>query len=446
MVDDNQRYIYFYIQTSSTICQFWCYDTWRKTFLQLKTPPTQTGSLACMVYDDNTGGQWNGRTYGGVYLFTGNVNVCYLYKYDRATDTWASALSTTGISATFSTDCYMSYPAPAKNNWEGNYHSGTIRTITLGASVAVGATSATVAALPEALAVGTRLRFGTFNITLTAPALKGSTSLTVSALPQDMAQGTLISIPILGIDICLSSAASASATTLSVFPIQRDIPNATVAVVEQYIVLTAAAAASATSLTIAPALYSIANSATAFYYGNFYLIGNNSTAMFRYNKGGNAWSTTSSNSGNPALPAMPGAIGTGCSFKWLPSFSPSKLWILRGGATSSIYIYDLDANTVSNETYYPSNETFTTGTCVASRTIRGKQSTLLIQKDTSNRIFEGNPTKNMMELALTQDKIAHGTAIVGEKSCCITTPDGIEFYYMMLNSSTGFVRTALLDS
>jgi hypothetical protein len=52
----------------------------------------------------------------------------------------------------------------------------------------------------------------------------------------------------------------------------------------------------------------------------------------------------------------------------------------------------------------------------------------------------------MMELALTQDKIAHGTAIVGEKSCCITTPDGIEFYYMMLNSSTGFVRTALLDS
>lgn len=446
IVDDNKRYIYVYFQTSATAAQFHRFDTWRKTWQILAVPATQTGTVANMVYAEGIGGQWSGKTYGAIYLFVGNGTACYLYKYDIATMSWGSNLGTTNVPAAFATDCYLMHPGPSRNNWEGGYHSGVLRTITLGAGIAVGATSATVAALPEALPVGTRLRFGTFNVTLTAGALKGATSLTVTALAQGMAAGTILTIPTLGIDIALSSAVAAGATTVPVFPVGKDIPNSTSIVVEQFIVLTAAAAAAATSITIASALYTVTNGSTALYYGNVYLVGNNATQMYRYNKGANAWATTSANSGNPALAALPGSAGAGCALKWLPAYAPDKLWCLRGGATATTYIYDLVANTWSTETYYPVAETFTTGSSVASRSINGKQSSLLIQKDNTNRIFEGIPFRNTLETAITQDKIAHGTAVVGDKSCCLTTPDGIEFYYMVLHSSTGFVRTALLDS
>ena len=444
IVDDNKRYIYAYFQTSATAAQFWRYDTWGDGWQQLATPATQTGTVANMVYIEVVGDQWSGRTFGSVYLFVGNGTTCYLYKYNIATNTWSSALSTTNVPAAFATDCYLMHPGPSRNNWEGGYHSAALRTITLGAGVGVGATTATVGALPEALPVGARLRFGTFAVTLTAAAAKAATSLTVSALPQGLAAGTILQLAN-GYDIALSAAASAGATTVSVFPLQRAIENGTVITVEQFIVLTAAAAASATSITISPALYSISNGATALYYGNFYLVGNNATVLYRYNVGANAWYTTSANSGNPAIPAVPGAVGAGCALKWLPAYATSKLWCLRGGGTATTYIYDLDANTWTTETYYPSTETFTTGSSVASRSLGGKQSTLLIQKDGTLRIYEGNPAKNTIEYKMTEYLYPAGTAVVGDRSCCVTMPDGIEYYFILLHSSTAFVRSLLID-
>lgn len=444
-VDDNKRYIYTYFQTSATAAQFWRYDTWGDGWQQLATPATQTGTVANMLYTEGIGGQWSGRTFGAIYLFVGNGTICYLYKYDIATDVWSANLGTTNVPAAFATDCYLMHPGPSRNNWEGGYHSAALRTITLGAGIAVGATSATVAALPEALPAGARLRFGTFAVTLTAAAAKAATSLTVSALPQGLAVGAILTLAN-GYEVALSAAASAGATAISVFPIQRAIENGTVITVEQFIVLTASAAASATSITIASALYTIGNGSTALYYGNFYLIGNNATVMYRYNKGANAWYTTSANSGNPAIAAVPGAAGAGCSLKWLPAYAPSTLWCLRGGGTSTTYIYNLDTNTWTTETYYPSTETFTTGTSVASRSIGGKQSSLLIQKDGTLRIYEGTPYRNRLEFKMTEYLYPAGTAVVGDRSCCITMPDGVEYYYLLLHSSTAFVRCLMIDS
>ena len=34
----------------------------------------------------------------------------------------------------------------------------------------------------------------------------------------------------------------------------------------------------------------------------------------------------------------------------------------------------------------------------------------------------------------------------GDKSCCLTSPDGIEYYYNLLHSSTAFVRCMMIDS
>ena len=445
MVDDDRENIYVYFQTSATASQFWRFDTFANQWQQLATPPTQTGTVANMEYVNVSGGQFNGRTFGSCYLFVGNGTACYFYRYDVATNTWSANLGTSGIPATFATDCYLLSLSPRKNNFEGTYHSGVTRTITTSSTGAVGATTLAVTSLPEALPNGARLRFGTFNITLSSPALKGATSLAVTALSNGLASGTVISLPT-GIDIMVSSAVSVGATSIPVYPIQQGIANGTIIEVQKYVVLTASASASATSITIAPLLYTIGSGDTSFYYGQMYLVGNNATVMYRYNLGANAWATTSANSGNPAIPAVTGAVGLGCALKWMTAYNPDKLTIVRGGATAIIYQYDLVTNTMSTLTIQPATETFTTGTSVASRTIGGKRGKLLIQKEATYRIYEFDPIQKNITPKITQFLYPGSTAVVGDKSCCLTSPDGIEYYYNILHSSTGFLRCAMIDS
>jgi hypothetical protein len=445
LVDDNKHYIYTYLQISTTWAQFWRYDTWYDCWQLLATPATQIGTVASMFYIENIGGQFMGKTYGAIFLFVGNGTTCYLYKYDIATNAWSANLGTTNVPAAFATDCYFMCPSPSRNNWEGTYHSGVLRTITTSADAAVGATSISVGSLPEALSAGTRLRFGTFSIAFAASAARGATSLTIAALPQGLASDVCITMPD-GNEIFTSAAVTAGATVLPVYPIQKAIASGTVAVFEQYAVLTAAAAASATSISVSSLLCAIPNGSSALYYGNAYLVGNNATVMYRYNFGANAWYTTSANSGNPAIPAVTGAVGAGCALEWLPAYGGlNTLFCLRGGATTSAYIYDLVANTWSSEVYSNQSETFGTGTTVATRSLAGKRSTLLIQKDVTMRIYEGNPIKDTLEPKLNQWLYPPSTAVVGNKSCCLTSPEGIEFYYILLPSSTAFLRVMLID-
>jgi len=442
--DDGYRFIYIYFQTSTTAAQFWRYDTWGDTYQQLATPPTQTGTVANMNFVHNVGGQFGGETSGSIYMFVGNGTICYLYKYTIATNTWL-ALSTTGVPATFATDCYLASPSPSRNNWVGGYHTGVLRTVTLSAAIAVGATTASVTALPEAMPIGTRLRFGTFSVTLSSASAYAATSLAVVALPQGLASGTVLKTN-QGNDVVLSAAAAAGATSISVYPMMRALASGEVITVYQFIVLTAAAAAAATSITIASALYSVDNASTSLYYGNMYLIGNSGATWYRYNLGANTWSTTSANAGNPALPVITAATGTGCALKWLPAMIPDKLFCLRGAATSSAYIYDLVANTWSTEVYSNTTETFTTGTSVASRAIGNRQSRMLISKESTGRIYEACPSKNTLEPKMNQTIYPNSTAVVGDKALCMNTIDGLEFYYALLNSSTAFVRCMMLDT
>ena len=445
LADDGERFIYTYFQTSATAAQFWKYDTWKNVWQQLATPATQTGTVANMVYTRAVAGQYSGKVYGTVYLFVGNGTICYLYKYDIATNTWSANLGTTNVPAAFGTDCYLMYPSVPRNNYETAFHSGVTRTITTTALAVAGATTLSVSATSEAMAVGTCLRFGAYDITITASAPKGATSLSVSGATEAMKMGTIFQTYD-GREFCLSADSSAGASTLSVFPIIRDILASSKVKVEKLAVLTALAASGATSLTVSALRVGIPSASTAGYYGNLYLIGHNATVMYRYNIGANAWATTSANSGNPALAALPASAGAGCALKWLPAYAPDKMWCLRGGGTASVYIYDLVTNTWTTETYYPSTETFTTGTMVASRDVGGKQATLLIQKDATMRIFEGIPYRNTMQPALFQNLYPTGAAVVGDKSCIITSPDGVDIYYMLLHSTTAFMRCALLDS
>ena len=442
--DDNRRFIYQYIQTSATATQFWRYDSWADCWQQLATPATQTGTVGSIRYVDSVGGQFSGATYGSIWLLIGNGTVAYFYKYDIATNTW-STMSIANVPATLGTDHAFTYPEPQLNNNEGGYHSGVLKTITTTGAVASGATTIAVSALPLALVSGTRLRFGSFNITLSAEAKQGDTTLTVAALPQGINAGTLIETPRGGL-VTVKTTAAAGATSLSIYPLRRDLANGSVFLVERYVVLTAAAAASATSITIVAAGYTIESGATTLYYDNMYMVGNNATVMYRYSVGTNTWATTSANSGNPAIPAVTATIGAGCGIKWLPSFNQDKLHIIRGGGTANMYQYDLVTNTFSTVTFYPNTETFTTASTHTARSTKGKGFTVLSQKDATMRIYEYDPGLGRLLPKMNQWLYPTGAAVQGDRAACMRSPDEVEFYYLLLPSSTAFVRCALLDS
>lgn len=440
--DDNRRFIYNYFQTSTTAAQFWRYDTWADCWQPLATPATQTGSVGCIRYVESVGGSFGGTTYGSVWLLIGNGTIAYFYKYDIATNSW-SAMSIASVPATLGTDFAFTYPEPQLNNNSAVYHSGVTKTISTSASVAVGATSISVVALPTALASGTRLRFGTFDVTLTASASAGATTLTVAALPQGIYAGTLLETPRGGL-VTVKTTANAGATSIDVYPIRRALSNGSVFTVERYVVLTASALASATSITVAPVNYTIASATDAYYYDHMYMVGNNATVMYRYQVSSNAWATT--NAAAVAIPAVTGAVGGGCAIKWLPSFAPDKLYIIRGNGTSNIYTYDLVANTFATASFHPSTETFTTSSAHQARSIGGKAYSIISMKDATMRIYEYDPSLSRLHPKMNQWLYPSGAAVQGDRATCLRSPDEVEFYYLLLPSSTALVRCALIDS
>ena len=440
--DDNRRFIYNYFQTSATAAQFWRYDTWADCWQQLATPATQTGTVGAIKYVESVGGQFGGTTYGSVWLLIGNGTVAYFYKYDIATNSW-SAMSIASVPANIGTDFSIVFPEPQLNNNSIGYHSGITRTITTSGAVATGATSIAVNALPQALASGARLRFGSFNVTLTANANAGDTTLSVVSLPYGLLAGTLIETPRGGL-VTVRNTADTGATSVDVYPIRRALTNGSIFKVERYVVLTASAAANATSITVSAVNYSLESGATAYYYDHMYLVGNNATVMYRYSVSGNAWATT--NASAVAITAVTGAVGGGCTIKWLPSYAPDKLFIVRGNATSNIYSYDLVTNTFATAAFHPSTETFTTASTHTARSIGGKGYSIISSKDATMRIYEYDPSLSRLHPKMNQWLYPTGGAVQGDRATCLRSPDEVEFYYLLLPSSTAFVRCALIDS
>lgn len=440
--DDNRRFVYTYFQTSTTAAQFWRYDTWADSWQQLATPATQTGTAAAIRYVDSVGDQFGGTTYGSVWLLIGNGTTAYFYKYNIATNAW-TAMSIANVPATIGTDFAFTYPEPQLNNNVGGYHSGILQTITTGAVVALGATSITVTALPIALASGTRLRFGSFDVTLTAAVSAGAVSLPVSALAYGIKAGTLLETFRGGL-VTVSADAAAGATSISVYPIRRALPNASVFTVERYVVLTAAAAAAATSITVAACQYTLQSGATALYYDHMYMVGNNATVMYRYQVSTNAWATT--NASAVAIPAVTGAVGGGCGIKWLPSYDANALYIVRGNGTANIYTYSLSGNTFATQTFYPNTETYTTASTHTARSIAGKAYSTISAKDATMRIYEYDPSLSRLHPKMNQWLYPTGAAVQGDRATCLRSPDDVEFYYLLLSSTTAFVRCALIDS
>lgn len=254
--------------------------------------------------------------------------------------------------------------------------------------------------------------------------------------------------------ITASAQANAGATSIAVTALPLALPAGAVlnfgtAAAPVWAVLTASAAAAATSITVSPLIAQVNSAAVAYWYADIFLFGNNSTAVYRYNIAGNAWTTTSANSGNPALATVPAAPGAGMTACWLPGSGDAnaldRIILVRGGGTSTIYEYSLTGNTWSTVTYYPSTETFAAGSASGIRSdANGKQSSVIIQKDATGRCFElkRGANGNLMTPIVTQYLVSSGAALVGDRMS-VLKHQGIEYCYFIPSTSSYFLRTAL---
>lgn len=371
---------FIYVLFSAT--SFWRFDTWGGTWQQLANPPGGTlGAGTCMQFTKMLGDQFPVSSTGIIY---GSV----------------LALITSGTGA----PTWQRYNI-ATNSW----------------------TALSVTNLPAT--------FGTDGtIAFPSPAMNNYTGGYHAGVLQT---------------ITATAAAAVNATTISVSALPTALPinavlNFGTTATPKYAVLTAAAAAAATSITVRPLNVALIGTETALWYDHLYLIGNNATQMYRYTLSSNAWSTTSANAGNPALPAVTAASGAGGALKWLPGDNTDRLVCVRGAASSSVYLYNLVANTWSTLTFHPSTETFTTGTCYGvEQDATFKPVRLLIQKDSTNRIYRLDITKGTMTPIATQWLLSQGAAVVGDKASIIATQDNIQFFYFLLNTSSSFVRSPL---
>lgn len=250
----------------------------------------------------------------------------------------------------------------------------------------------------------------------------------------------------------VTTGAAAGATSLTVTALPLALPVGSVlnfgtASSPLWAVLTVAAAAAAVSITVSPLIATI-GAATAYWYADMFLFGNNAAVVYRYNFNTALWVLTSANSANPAIPAVTGTLGAGHVVAWLPGSGDAnalnRIVIVRGTATSTIYEYDLNTNTFSTVTYYPATEAFTTGTASAIRQdANGKSAKLLIQKDATGRVFELTRPNNRMLPKTTQYLVGSGAALVGDRIFCLRSADGVEYLYLMPSTSSYFLRSGL---
>lgn len=216
----------------------------------------------------------------------------------------------------------------------------------------------------------------------------------------------------------------------------------------------------ATALTVSAA-WTVTPDATSVYAveGNddfFYLLGNASTALYKFVVSTNTWSTIIPGS------ARGGAAGAGVTADWIDSVQDTDwagasgkllttgvykqngryIYSFRGSAANSLDMYDIAANTwVSAVDYGGRGETFTTGSC--STDFGGN---IYIAKEATGRLFRFDVAKNTLD-GLTTNLHPQSTATDGDKLLVIPYVDGstkLPFLYTLTHTRVEMLRMMLV--
>ena len=156
--------------------------------------------------------------------------------------------------------------------------------------------------------------------------------------------------------------------------------------------------------------------------------------MYRYSISANTWTTLAPGA------ARAGAYAAGGTADWVDAIAAEEwtngaygnhytttivhqlgryLYCFRGGASSTLDVYDIAANTwISGIAYGQQMETFTTGSC--SIDLDG---VIYIQKEATGRIYRFNVARNVIE-PFVLNPVPQGAAVVGDKMFLTTFTEG----------------------
>lgn len=187
-----------------------------------------------------------------------------------------------------------------------------------------------------------------------------------------------------------------------------------------------------------------------------YLLGNNAVTMYRFQVSTNTWTTLAPTA------ARAGAMAAGATANWIDSVSGwdnetlinhlqagtlfrqngRYIFSFRGGAASTLDVYDIAANTwISAVAYGNKQETFTTGS--SSCDADGK---IYIHKESTGRVFAFDVFTNLMT-SVSTNLLPQGAALAGNKQFILPYNDGateILFLYQLMHTGTILSRILLV--
>ena len=190
----------------------------------------------------------------------------------------------------------------------------------------------------------------------------------------------------------------------------------------------------------------------------FYLLGNNAVTMYKYTVSTNTWATLA------PVAARAGAMAGGGTADWVDNVvgwdnetqvahysktlykqNGRYIYSFRGGATSTLDVYDIAANTwISGVAYGYQQETFTTGS--SSCDMNG---IIYLMKEATGRTFAFDVAKHIIEPFTTNTAQVQlgGTAVDGDKIALVPYVDGatkINYVYQIRHSGADFVRMMVI--
>lgn len=166
----------------------------------------------------------------------------------------------------------------------------------------------------------------------------------------------------------------------------------------------------------------------------YYQPGNNTTTLYRIDVAqttGAAWSA--------ALAAAPAGINGGGNTFYPSAYAPYMIVALRGGATNNFYYYNIGLNTWTSLTTFTGAESFNTG--AGSAMLTGKRK-LLVQKEGTSRLYSLDLLTGILEPFGTIP-YAPPAGYEGKRLRVITTPDGVQFLYILRAGGQEFFRVPL---
>jgi hypothetical protein len=415
------------------------------------------GANSIITVHEAAGGAFSATTVfqiyaGSVWFFNPSSSAPGFRAYDRATNAWSSARSVTNVATNYATDGAMAAtPSISGKKYLGLATAGTTNTLTDSAKAWVSdelkyceimITDGTGVGQSRIISGNTGSVITVYDNWSITPDI--TTKYNVVLHEQGIASSG-------GATTITDSSKSAVWTASQWINYQVRIIRGTG--IGQIRIITAN---TTTALTVAAWATQPDNTSIYSIEGDndtIFMTGDAVVALYKYTISANSWSVPSpgaARSGNTGAGLSLNWIMNVDNVDWLKQGAPAKqrqngryLYSFRGGATATLDIYDIAANTwISTWAYGNSNDTFSTGSswCDCDGVIYG-------QKDATGRIYKFDVATNTLQ-PLSINPVPGSTAVAGKKILVETFVDQYnnvaKWIYLWTQSASNFYRMRLI--